>query len=81
MAGRWLEGYAYPSLLAAVRCPALILGGSQLHGGMMVEGDAEQMAAALNHATLIKPPGAGHLIHWQFIEQTARYVLGFLESL
>jgi len=81
LAGRWLEGYEYPSVLGAVRCPVLLLGGSQLQGGMMGDGDAEQMAAALGQATLIKPPGAGHLIHWQFIEQTARYVLGYLESL
>ncbi len=81
LAGRWLEGYEYQSLLQSVRCPVLLLGGSQLQGGMMCDGDAEQMAGALSQATLIKPPGAGHLIHWQFIEQTVRYVLGFLESL
>jgi hypothetical protein len=30
---------------------------------------------------LIDVPGAGHLVHWQAAEATARLSLGFLESL
>lgn len=81
LAGRWLEGYAFDELLAAVRCPVLLLGGSLALGGMMYDGEAEEIAGRLQDATLIKPQGAGHLIHWQFIEQTARLVLGFVDSL
>lgn len=81
LAGRWLAGYALDDLLAAVSCPVLLLGGSLALGGMMYDGEAEEIAGRLKDATLIKPAGAGHLIHWQFIEHTARLVLGFLGSL
>lgn len=81
LAGRWLEGYGFDDVLAAVNCPVLLLGGSLALGGMMYDGEAEEIAGRLKDATLVKPAGAGHLIHWQFIEQTARLVLGFIESL
>ncbi len=78
---RWLEGFDLAAALAGVQCPALILRGDEALGGMLGRAEAEQLAGLMADGTVVDVPGAGHLIHWQASEATARLVLGFLESL
>jgi pimeloyl-ACP methyl ester carboxylesterase len=78
---RWLEGFEYDAAFAGVQCPALILRGDEALGGMLSKAEATQLAALMADGDAVDVPGAGHLIHWQAAEATARLVLGFLESL
>jgi pimeloyl-ACP methyl ester carboxylesterase len=78
---RWLEGYDSEQIWRGVRCPALILRGDEQQGGMLSRAAADEMAASMADALVVDVPGAGHLIHWQQPEATARLCLGFLESL
>jgi pimeloyl-ACP methyl ester carboxylesterase len=78
---RWLEGYDIEEVWRKVRCPALILRGEEQRGGMLGRAEAEQMAGWMGEGWVVDVPTAGHLIHWQEPEATARLCLGFLESL
>jgi pimeloyl-ACP methyl ester carboxylesterase len=77
---RWLDGFDYDAAFAGVQCPALILRGDESLGGMLSKTEATQLAALMADGDAVDVPGAGHLIHWQATEATARLVLGFLES-
>jgi pimeloyl-ACP methyl ester carboxylesterase len=77
----WLEGYDQASLMAQVRCPALLLRADERFGGMMPRTDAEQLTARMADCTVIDLMGCGHAVHWLEGEKTVRYVVGFLESL
>lgn len=81
LASRWLDGFDYDAAFAGVKCPALILRGDERLGGMLSRAEAVRMAALMAQADVVDVAGAGHLIHWQASEATARLVLGFLESL
>jgi pimeloyl-ACP methyl ester carboxylesterase len=81
LAGRWLEGFPVEATFSRVGCPALILRGDEALGGMLSRAEADRLARLLRQGGLVDVPGAGHLIHWQASEATARLVLGFLESL
>jgi pimeloyl-ACP methyl ester carboxylesterase len=48
---------------------------------MLSRAEAEALAASMADALVMDVAGAGHLIHWQQPEATARLCLGFLESL
>jgi pimeloyl-ACP methyl ester carboxylesterase len=78
---RWLEGHDVEQIWRKVRCPALILRGEEPLGGMLSRAEAEQMAGWMSDGLIVDVAGAGHLIHWQMPETTARLCLGFLESL
>jgi pimeloyl-ACP methyl ester carboxylesterase len=81
LAGEWLKGFDYDGTFTGVRCPALILRGEEPLGGMLSRAEAARLAGLMADANAVDVPGAGHLIHWQAAEATARLVLGFLESL
>jgi pimeloyl-ACP methyl ester carboxylesterase len=81
LAGAWLEGYDWESLLPQVRCPVLVLQADTQAGGMLTEEDARRLTTALPECCRLKVPGAGHLLHWTETATVARLVLGFLESL
>jgi pimeloyl-ACP methyl ester carboxylesterase len=81
IAGRWFEGYDFYADLAAVRCPTLLMHGEVRCGGMLPEPDARRIAETLPLCTAVRFAEAGHLLHWQRLEETVRAVLGFLESL
>jgi pimeloyl-ACP methyl ester carboxylesterase len=78
---RWLEGYDSEQIWRRVRCPALILRGEEQQGSMLSRAEAEALAASMADGLVVDVAGAGHLIHWQQPEATARLCLGFLESL
>jgi pimeloyl-ACP methyl ester carboxylesterase len=81
LAGRWFDGYDFYASLAEVRCPVLLMHGDVVYGGMLPAADARRLAAGLRGATVVPFAGAGHLLHWQRLDETVRAVLGFLESL
>jgi pimeloyl-ACP methyl ester carboxylesterase len=78
--GRWLEGYDVGALWGGVRCPALLLRGDEVRGGLIGRAEALALVGMMADGTLIDVPGAGHLIHWQDTA-AVRLGLGFLESL
>jgi pimeloyl-ACP methyl ester carboxylesterase len=78
---RWLDGYDQPALLAAVACPVLLLRGDERFGGMLPRADGQELAGCLADCTWIDLKGTGHALHWLEAESTARFVLGFLESI
>ncbi len=78
---RWLDGYDQDSVMARVRCPALLLRADERFGGMMPRADGEQLAARMADCTVIDLRGCGHAVHWLEGEKTVRFVMGFLESL
>ena len=81
IAGRWLDGYDFDATLTAVACPVLLLHGEVENGGMLPADDARHIIDQLRNVTLVRFVGAGHLLHWQRLEETVRAVIGFLESL
>jgi len=78
---RWLDGYDQASVMARVRCPALLLRADERFGGMMPRADGEHLAARMTDCTIIDLKGCGHAVHWLEGEKTVRFVLAFLESL
>ena len=80
LTGQWLDGYDTEQILAAVRCPTLLLQADIATGGMLSDDDARQAEALLTDVTHIRLPGVGHLIHWLRTEELLRSVQGFLES-
>ena len=81
IAGRWLDGYDFDATLTAVACPVLLLHGEVENGGMLPADDARHIIDQLSDVTPVRFAGAGHLLHWQRLEETVRAVIGFLESL
>lgn len=77
----WLDGFDLDALLAAIRCPTLILRGNEKLGGMLDRAEAEQWAARLQDPVLVDLPNTGHLLHWMETATTVRHVCAFLESL
>lgn len=81
LAGRWFEDYDFYKAAAMVRGPVLLLHGDENCGGMLPVEDAGRLASQLRHAAVVRFAGAGHLLHWQRLEETVRTLLAFLESL
>jgi pimeloyl-ACP methyl ester carboxylesterase len=81
LAGRWFDDYDFYGSLAAIRAPTLLMHGDEACGGMLPATDAKRISDALRRATVVPFAGAGHLLHWQRLEETVRTVLNFLESL
>jgi pimeloyl-ACP methyl ester carboxylesterase len=79
--GGWLEGFDVESIFRGVSCPALVLRGDEVYGGMLPGRDAAWLAGLMPDCTVIDVPAVGHLIHWMQTETTLRLVTGFLESL
>ena len=79
--GDWLKGYDEEAIWRGVQCPALLLRGEEERGGWLPSSDADRMANAIPDCTRIDVSGVGHLIHWLAPVETARHVVGFLESL
>lgn len=79
--GRLLEGTDWHADLARVQCPALLLYGETLRGGMLDPKEAEEAGKLMAEATVLPVRNVGHLLHWLALDETVRYVLGFLESL
>jgi pimeloyl-ACP methyl ester carboxylesterase len=80
LAGQWFDGYDFYAAAAAVRGPTLLLRGDVDCGGMLPESDARRLVAQLHNVADVRFTGAGHLLHWQRIEETVRVLLAFLES-
>lgn len=81
LAGRWLEDYDKPAILAGIGCPTLLLQGDVSLGGMLSEPAAVEIQQAVRHCIRQPVAGVGHLIHSLQAETTLRLVGGFLESL
>lgn len=81
VAGEWMQGYDRDGLLAAIRCPVLLLQGDSTVGGMLMDDDADAVVARVPDCTLLKLPGVGHSIHAMEPQLTLRFVLPFLEAL
>ena len=81
LSGVWLDGYDAEHVWAGVRCPALLLCGEEVRGGMLPRGEARTIASQMADCTLIDVPGVGHLIHSLQAEATLRFVSGFLEAI
>jgi pimeloyl-ACP methyl ester carboxylesterase len=79
--GRWLDGYDVRGVFQGVRCPALLLGADEEHGGLLPREDAEHLAGLMHDCVHIALPRVGHLVHWLQPDTTLRLVTGFLESL
>jgi pimeloyl-ACP methyl ester carboxylesterase len=80
LSGAWLEGYDGDHAWSGVRCPALLLCGEELRGGMLPRAEARTMAERMGDCTLIDVAGVGHLVHWLEAEATLRFTAGFLET-
>lgn len=81
VAGNWLDGFDSEAVLAAVRCPVLLLQADVAAGGMLDECEADRAERLLADCVRVRFPGVGHLIHWSDADATLRHVLSFLESL
>jgi len=80
IAGAWLEGYDWQEVVAAIRCPTLVLQADPAAGGMLTDDDARWLAAHLRDGAHVRYPGAPHLIHAARTVELAGHVLAFLES-
>lgn len=63
IAGRWLDGYDFASVLGGIRCPVLLLQGDPSAGGVLTDSDAESFEAAIASCRRERFPGCGHQIH------------------
>jgi 3-oxoadipate enol-lactonase len=64
--------------MRAVRCPTLILVGSE--DVVTTPADAEQLASVIPNSSLVLIEGAGHMSNWEAPEQFNRAVRDFLDS-
>jgi pimeloyl-ACP methyl ester carboxylesterase len=81
LAGRWLEGYDVPRVLASIKCPTLVLQGDVADGGMVSEEAGRRVEQQIAECLRIRIPRASHLIHNLEAELTLRLVTEFLESI
>jgi pimeloyl-ACP methyl ester carboxylesterase len=81
LAGRWLEGFDVPTVLARVRCPTLLLQGDFALGGALPDAYGAELAGALHDVAHLKLTGIGHNIHGTQPEAMLRLMLPFLDSL
>ena len=81
LAADWLTDYDDRNWPRQVQAPTLILQSDPQAGAMLTDATAERLLREMPQATLVRFPGAPHLIHWAQPEILLRHVLGFLESL
>ena len=79
--GRWLDGYDMEGIFRNVKCPTMLFRADESCGGMLAKAEGDRLMRCLADGTLIDWPGTGHLIHWLQPDATAKYAMGFLESL
>lgn len=75
--GSWLHGYTG----GPISSPVLLLQADPAHGGMLTDEDAQAFAAGQPDCTVVRVPGAPHLIHWADTAAAVRLASGFLSSL
>ena len=75
--GRWLDGYDFPSLLAGLRCPTLLLQADPSAGGALTDGDAETLKSIVSDCQHVGFPGCGHNLHRDHPESVLRAVADF----
>jgi pimeloyl-ACP methyl ester carboxylesterase len=81
VAGRWLAGYDWREVVGRITAPILLLQADAVAGGMLVDDEARQFAAAAGDATLVKLTGAGHNLHTSRTQDVLNLVTQFLDSL
>jgi pimeloyl-ACP methyl ester carboxylesterase len=81
VAGRWLDGFNWQQFAETIRIPTLLLQADPAAGGMLVDDEASQFAAAAGDATLVKLAGAGHNLHTSRTQEVLNLVTQFLDAL
>jgi pimeloyl-ACP methyl ester carboxylesterase len=81
LAGAWLEGLAYERLLPEIKCPTLVLQGSEELGGMVSIEAGRELEQLIPDCYRLHWQDAGHLIHNLLPERTLRVVREFLDSI
>lgn len=81
VAGRWLDGFNRQEFAETVRIPTLLLQADPAAGGMLMDDEARQFAAAAGDATLVKLAGAGHNLHTSRTQDVLNLVTQFLDAL
>ncbi len=81
VAGQWLDGFNWQQFAETIRIPTLLLQADPAAGGMLVDDEARQFAAAAGDATLVKLTGAGHNLHTSRTQDVLNLVTQFLDSL
>ncbi|MBX7168024.1 MAG: alpha/beta hydrolase [Pirellulales bacterium] len=76
----WQRGYDRSAVIAAVKCPVLLLRGKPELGGMLSHAEADELATSLHDCTVVDFPGSGHLIHWTETESVQRTVHALIEA-
>lgn len=77
----WMDGLEFHSLLAAIRCPVLLLRGDERFGGMMPLEETNELYSRVRDLTRLDLTGVGHQIHAMAQEQAGRAVSAFVHSL
>jgi pimeloyl-ACP methyl ester carboxylesterase len=77
----WLTGFDVDSIIAAIRCPVLLLRGNTALGGMLPSDDADRLISKLHDCVRIDFAAAGHLLHWQARIDASQQTSVFVESL
>jgi pimeloyl-ACP methyl ester carboxylesterase len=79
--GRWLDGYDFPSLLAGLSCPTLLLQADPSAGGALTDADAESLKSIVSDCQHVRFPGCGHNLHRDRPESVLRAFADFAASL
>lgn len=80
LAGQWLEGYSESVPTEEVTAPVLLMQADVNAGGMLTDDDADTLESQLVDCARLKFAGAGHLLHWDHVEEVTKRTIGFLES-
>jgi pimeloyl-ACP methyl ester carboxylesterase len=78
--GRWLDGYDFPSLLAGLRCPTLLLQADPAAGGALTDNDAEIAVNAMSSCQHLRFPSCGHNLHRDRPESVLRAFADFANA-
>jgi pimeloyl-ACP methyl ester carboxylesterase len=79
--GRWLDGYDFPSLLAGLSCPTLLLQADPSAGGAMTDDDAQTLKSIVSDCQHVRFPGCGHNLHRDRPDSVLRAFADFAASL
>ena len=78
--GRWLDGYDFPSLLAGLSCPTLLLQADPSTGGALTNADAESLKSIVSDYQHVRFPGCGHNLHRDRPDSVLRAFADFAAS-
>lgn len=81
VAGEWLTGYDLDFVARTLQCPVLLLQADHAAGGMLIDDDVHRWRELVADLTVVRFPGAGHMLHWQRTRDVANAMTAFLESL